>query len=44
MKLCPRNAVAVATSGDARLVHIIARETPVAAVAAHLGLAAHRRS
>ena len=42
MKLCPRNAVAVATSGDARLVHIVARETPVAAVAAHLGLAGYK--
>lgn len=38
MKLCPRGAVAVTTSGDARLVHVIPEGTPVAEVAAHLGL------
>lgn len=40
MKLCPRGAVAVATSGDAALVYVIPAATPVAQVAAHLGLAA----
>ena len=38
MKLCPKGAVAVATSSDARLVHIISGGTPVVEVAAHLGL------
>jgi predicted metal-binding protein len=38
MKLCPRGAVAVATSGDASLVYIIPEGTPVGEVAAHLGL------
>ncbi len=39
MKLCPKGAVAVTTSGDARLVYVIPEGTPVAEVAAHLGLA-----
>lgn len=38
MKLCPKGAVAVATSRDARLVHIIPGGTPVVEVAAHLDL------
>ena len=38
MKLCPKGAVAVTTSGDARLVYVIPAGTPVGEVAAHLGL------
>ena len=38
MKLCPKGAVAVTTSGDARLVYVIPEGVPVAEVAAHLGL------
>ena len=38
MKLCPKGAVAVITSGDARLVFVIPAGTPVVEVAAHLGL------
>ena len=38
MKLCPKGAVAVTTSGDARLVYVIPAGTSVAEVAAHLGL------
>ena len=38
MKLCPKGAVAVTTSGDARLVHVVPAGTPVGDVAAHLGL------
>ena len=38
MKLCPRGAVAVTTSGDAALVFVIPAGTPLATVAAHLGL------
>ena len=38
MKLCPRGAVAVTTSGDARLVYVVPERTPIAEVAAHLGL------
>lgn len=40
MKLCPKGAVAVTTSGDARLVYVVPAGTPVGEVAAHLGLAA----
>jgi hypothetical protein len=40
MKLCPKGAVAVTTSGDARLVYVIPAGTPVAEIAAHLGLRA----
>ncbi len=39
MKLCPKNSVAVTTSGDARLVHVVLAGTPVLDVAAHLRLA-----
>lgn len=38
MKLCPKGAVAVTTSGDARLVYVIPAGTSVDDVAAHLGL------
>lgn len=38
MKLCPKGAVAVTTSGDARLVHVVPEGMPVMAIAAHLGL------
>ena len=38
MKLCPKNAIAVTTSGDARLVYVIPERTPVGDAAAHLGL------
>ncbi len=38
MKLCPKGAVAVTTSGDARLVYVVPAGTPVGEVAAHLGL------
>ncbi len=38
MKLCPRGAVAVATSGDVGRVYVVPEGTAVAEVAAHLGL------
>ena len=38
MKLCPRRAVAVTTSRAPGLIYVIPQETPVADVAAHLGL------
>ena len=38
MKLCPRGAVAVTTSGDPHLVYVVPAGTPVAGLAAHLGL------
>ncbi len=40
MKLCPKGAVAVTTSGDASLVHVVPKRTPVGQVATHLGLTA----
>lgn len=39
MKLCPKGAVAVTTSGDARLVFVVPAGMPVGEVAAHLRLA-----
>ena len=38
MKLCPKGAVAVTTSGDARLVYVVPAVTPVGEVAARLAL------
>ena len=38
MKLCPKGAVAVTTSGDAALVFVIPEGTPLATVAAHLAI------
>ena len=38
MKLCPKRAVAVTTSGDARLVFVVPGATPVSEVATRLGL------
>ena len=38
MKLCPKRAVAVATSHDARLVFVVPGATPVSEVAGRLGL------
>ena len=38
MKLCPKGAVAVTTSGDARLVYVVPAGTPVGEVAGVLGL------
>ncbi|MBV8972605.1 MAG: hypothetical protein JO290_09975 [Sphingomonadaceae bacterium] len=40
MKLCPRGAVAVATSGNVGQVYVVPEGTVVAAVAEGLGLAA----
>ena len=38
MKLCPKGAVAVTTSGAPHLVHVIPAGTLLGEVAAHLGL------
>ncbi len=38
MKLCPKGAVATTTSNDASLVYVIPAATPLADVAARLGL------
>lgn len=38
MKLCPRGAVAMVTSGEVSLVYVVPENTPVAAVATRLGL------